>query len=981
MRKLIRTYPVGFAIALLFFVVFFGNRVATLYTDWLWFGEVGQRGVFARIYGARIFLFSVFGAASFFLAYFNLHLANRFAPNSRAAAPAGTVYLVAGAEPVGRAVRFFSGFRPFLNALLLGGALFFASGAGLSAQLEWDGFLRFTKPERFGVLDPLFGRDIGYYVFTLPFLRYVQGWVFTVLMLLGGGITLLYVYQRSVNSVSGLTLDAPHVRAHLSAIVGLAFLAKAWGYYLDRFDLMYRGGFLFNGAGYADIHSRLPMLHLLMAVSILAALTVFINIWRRTIILPAAAIALWLAFSGAGVVIPGAMQRLRVRPNEAAREAPYIKQAIQATRAAYDIADVELKNFPATETGLDAEMLARNAATVENIRLWDHQPLLETYPQQQALRQYYAFPDVDVDRYTLGGKEGKNYELVMIALRELNPQRLDDRAQTWPNLHLRYTHGYGAVVSAAGRVTGEGLPDYLLKDIPPTPAPGAERLALSQPRIYYGAGSPGDAYVVVGTKQREFDFPEDGKNGSSEKETSYSGKGGVRLIPLARWAFAARFSDGASLLLNADITRDAKLLFWRRVSDRVKRVAPFLQMDSDPYPVIADGRIVWVLDAYTTSGAYPYSAFSDGGDGLSRAIRFNYIRNAVKATVDAYDGTIVLYAADKTCPILRSYRRIFPRLIRDADEMPAAIRAHRRYPRDLFAIQRRILADYHVTDAGVFYSRADGWEMPRSPSTVEGTTSYLDTDSEAMDPYYMLLRLPDAQAEEFVLMSPFTPRRRENMIALFTARNDGDNYGKRTLYRFPSSRTLFGPQQVGRRIRSDRKISPYISLVDQRGSRVLFGSMLVVPIETSLLYVQPLYVKAQLHNRDDSGKNDTAAVTASAGSNSSSDPALSLPELKQVVVAYENRIAMQPTLPAALAELFGAAKQAAPAAKTATPAQGAGKAMTASAAALIEQASQQYDRAQKTLRAGDFTAYGKEIKALGDTLRRLRVQTGQGKEE
>lgn len=970
-RKLIRTYPLAFAVGLLLLLLFFGNRIATSYTDWLWFVEVGKRGVFARIYGARLLLFGVFGAASFLLAYANVALADRFAPSSRTRAGKSSVFLVSTDRPVGRTLQLLSGFRPVLNALLLLGALIFAIIAGLSAQLEWDSFLRFTHPERFGVRDPQFGADIGFYVFTLPFVRYVQGWLLTVLLLIGAGVTLTYVYQRGVDSASGraAAFDAPHVRAHLSALAGLALLVKAWGYYLDRYDLMFRdGSSLFTGAGYADIHARLPMLQLLVGVTVLAAVGVFVNIWRRTLVLPAATLTLWLAFSAAGVLIPATVQQLRVRPNEAAREAPYLQRALVATREAYDLADVEVRPLPA-ETTLTAADLKRNHAVVGSIRLWDYEPLLETYPQQQGLRQYYTFPDVDVDRYALGGEAG--YQQVMIAVREIAPERLDPRAQTWPNVHLRYTHGFGAVVSAAGRVSGDGLPEYLLKDVPPTPAPGASTLHLTEPRVYYGAGSPLNSYAVVRTGQAEFDFPEENRvQGPAEHENRYRGQGGIPLTPLARWAFAARFPDGINLMLNSDIGPESRLLMLRRVPDRVKRIAPFLRLDSDPYPVIARGRIVWVQDAYTTSGAYPYSAFSSGSDGLSSPMRFNYIRNAVKAVVDGYDGSVSLYAADEKDPILRSYRRIFPELIRPAVEMPAEIRAHRRYPEDLFAIQRRILADYHVQDAGVFYSRADSWQLPRAQSTVEdGAVSFLETENEAMAPYYMLLRLPGETKEEFVLLSPFTPRSRENMIALFAARSDGEHYGKRVLYRFPTTRTVFGPQQVGRRIRSDNKISPYLSLVDQKGSRVLFGSMLVVLVEKSLLYVQPLYVKAQ-YNPMEGQETRSVAVRAASGASQS------LPELKQVVVAYENRIAMQPTLEAALADLFGSRSSEGEKGTSAASEEPDGTS-AATTAVLIERASAQYERAQKALRAGDFSTYGRETQALGATLRRLRGQTLQ----
>ena len=968
MLKLIRSYPLIFLVLLCLLLAVFGANIAAFYTDFLWFGEVGQQSVFRRIYGTRVLLFALFGTASFLIAYANLRLADKFSPSAdlgsggkNAGTSKGKLWDKGSGKPADKTVRVLSGFRRVLSGLLLAAAAVFAIVCGLTAQGEWDGFLRFTHPVSFGIRDAQFGRDLSFYVFTLPFARFMQNWLLVVLLLVGVGVALLYLYQQGINSVAGRTVVAPHVRAHLSALAALALFVKAWDYYLDRYDLLYGGmGSLLPGAGYTDIHARLPMLMLLIGVTCLAGVAALANVWRRTIVLPAAAVGLWVAFSLAGVIIPGSVQRLRVRPNEAIREAPFIARAIEATRKAYDVDSVKTENFPASDTLTQADLSA-NAATLSNIRLWDYEPLLETYPQQQGFRQYYQFPDVDVDRYHLGGANG--YQQVLLAAREIAPEALDGRAQTWPNLHLRYTHGFGVVMSPAGKVTSEGLPEFLLRDIPPVAA--APSLALTNPRIYYGIGTTPQTYVVVNTNQAEFDYPSSGDaNAASESpadvETKYTGKGGIPLTPLAKFAFAVRFAGWTNLMLSSDITKESRLLFARRVPDRIKRVAPFLLLDHDPYPVVADGRVVWVQDAYTVSGAYPYSAPVDFGDDLSRGRTINYIRNSVKATVDAYDGSVHLYAADTTDPILRSYQKIFPGLISPAAQMPNSIRTHRRYPEDLFSIQRRVLSDYHVTDANVWYSRADSWQAARSQSTVEGGAggTARAPGADAMAPYYVILRLPGEKTEEFALVSPFTPRDRENMVSLLTARCDGAAYGQKVLYRFPASRLISGPQQVGKRIRSDSKISPYLSLNDQKGSTVLFGSMLIVPIEQSVLYVQPLYVKASGAGNADMGTN-------------------SIPELKQVVVAFENRIAMEPTLPAALADLFGAGTPGTTPAAPTGPAP-TGGAVPTSSAALIEQAGAQYEKAQAALRAGDFAEYGRQSKALGETLKALRGAKGAG---
>lgn len=964
MIKLIRSYPLLFVALALLLVIYFSANIASFYTDWLWFGEVGYRKTFVRIYGARILLFAVFGATSFVLAYLNVWLARRFSPPVGVKTAGSEVYASTLGKPIGRTVRVLGGLRSVLDALLLLGALLFAVLAGLWAQAEWDSFLRFLHPIRWGIRDPEFGRDLGLYIFTLPFLRFVQGWLLVVLLLVGGGVLLVYLYQQGINAASGRTEIALHVRAHLSVIATLVLLVKAWSYYLDRYDLLYGWGSVAPGAGYTDIHARLPMLDLLVGVTFLTAVAAAINIRRRNIALAVVGTGLWLAFAGAGVVIPGIVQRVSVKPNEAEREAPYIANAVVATRDAWGVSKMRIESFAAMASPLTTADLARNRNTLDNIRLWDYEPLLETYPQQQGLRQYYSFPDVDVDRYRLNGPTATAQQ-VLLAAREIAPERMEDRAQSWQNTHMRYTHGFGAVVSPAGRVTAEGLPEYLLHDIPPVTANPA--LRLTQPRIYYGISAEQGSYAVVGGRHDEFDYPTDESaqgHDTEDRSYRYQGRGGVRLTPLAKLAFAIRFNGWTNLLLTNDLTPQSRLLFARRVSERVKRVAPFLLLDHDPYPVIVDGRIVWIQDCYTTSSSYPNAQFVDWSDDLSRPIRLTYLRNAVKAVVDAYDGSVTLYASDEQDPILRCYQQIFPGLIRAAWEMPSVLREHRRYPEDLFTLQRRILCDYHVIDPQVFYARADVWQLARRQATVEapaftpGQVAISSDESEAMAPYFVTLRLPGETGEEFSLLSAFTPRDRQNMIALMAARCDGDRYGELVLYRFPASRTVYGPEQIGKRLRSDSRISPFLSLNDQRGSHVLFGSMLIVPIEKSLLYVQPIYVRAQ------PGASSTPTDSDSENS--------SIPELKQVVAAWEGRIAMEPTLSAALTDLLTDSDNSTSISTAGTPPSPP----TADMASLVRTAGEQYDRAQARLRAGDFAGYGREAQALGETLKRLRARTG-----
>jgi len=1005
--KFVRRHLVSSLVVLAFVLFVGGINLATIYTDWLWFGEVGQQAVLAKMLVTRLGLFVVFGGVAFALALVNLRLAERFAPSAPAGAPrggrpnggAGDAFLFdrdgkpqrvsvagGGGAPGERMVNLLSGARRLVQALLGLGAAVFAVLAGLSAQGRWDAFLRFRNATPFGAKDALFGRDVGFYVFQLPFLQFAQNWLLFVLLIVGAAVAGLYVFQKGIDTATGRTFVAPHVRAHLSLLAALALLVQAWGYWLDRFELTTAGGKLFTGAGYTDVHVRLPFLNLLLGVTIVAALAVLVNLWRREIRLPLIAVGAWGAASLLGAFIPGTVQATKVRPNEANLEAPYIERALTATRTAYGLDTIRVEDFPA-DPGLSAADLRQNEATLRNVRLWDYEPLLETYPQQQGQRQYYAFPDVDVDRYRFPGATG--YRQVWLAAREFDPDGLDARATTWPNLHLRYTHGYGVVMNPVNAVSAEGQPEFFLKDIPvASSVPGLE---LRQPRIYFGQAAPRGSYVVVKTRQPEFDYPNTGSAGASggERSNVYDGRAGVPLGPLAKFAFAWRFRD-PTLLLSGAVTRESRLLFARRIADRVQRVAPFLILDRDAYPVVTNaGRVVWIQDAYTRTPAYPYSATSEFNDARLGLQRVNYLRNAVKAVVDAYDGTVALYALDDNEPILRTYRRIFPGLVRPLSALDPDLRAHLRYPEDLLHLQRKILADYHVRTASDFYAKEDAWDIARelrdvesgltaSGNGVRGVSSSPDARATpvAVEPFYTIMRLPGEKTEEFLLLTPFTPRNKGVLSALLAARCDGDRLGELVLYRFPTTRTVYGPQQVGLRILQDERISQNLSLWNQQGSRVLFGNMLIVPVERSLMYVQPLYLKAQ------TGTDASASLQAGAASGSTS-----IPELKRVIVAFENRIAMEPTLEQALARLFGAGDPPAATAAAATGDEGGERpaatgATAAPAAPLIEQANAQYGRARAALRKGDFAAYGREIDALGQTLTRLRragpAPAGQG---
>jgi len=616
----------------------------------------------------------------------------------------------------------------------------------------------------------------------------------------------------------------------------------------------------------------------------------------------------WVAGLG---VYPALLQRLRVTPNELAAERPFIEHNIRMTRQAYGLDHIVEREFPADET-LDARALERNSATIKNIRLWDYRPLLRTFAQLQEIRTYYKFVDVDNDRYVVNGE----YRQLMLSPRELSYQHLQSRI--WINEHLTFTHGYGAVVGPVNRITAEGLPEFLVKDIPPQSTGGFPK--ITRPQIYYGEVS--NEYVLVKTKSQELDYP----SGDQNVYTTYSGAGGIPLSSFLRKVlFAVRFGE-IKMLLSNDLTDQSRIMIHRTVVQRVRQIAPFFRFDRDPYMVVDnDGRLIWMLDGYTTTNRYPYS---DPVPGIG-----NYIRNSVKVTVDAYDGTVIFYRADETDPIVRAYGGAFPGLLKPLDKMPEGLRRHIRYPEDFFAIQARKYATYHMLDPQVFYNKEDLWAVPRR--AIEGR----DRD---MEPYFTIMRPPGEQKEEFILLTLFNPARRDNMIAWMAARSDPPNYGRLIVFNFPKQKLVYGPRQIDARIDQDPVISQQLSLWNQRGSTVIRGSLLAIPIDQSLIYVQPLYLAASEQG--------------------------ALPELRRVIVAYGNQIAMEPTLEQSLSRIFGGRQSATAAAP---PAAGAPSDAATGVRQLVQRAWESWTRAQDALRRSDWATYGAEQKRLEEALRGL----------
>jgi uncharacterized membrane protein (UPF0182 family) len=735
----------------------------------------------------------------------------------------------------------------------------------------------------------------------------------------------LYLLSGSMSSgFPGRMSMTTGARRHLSLLAAAFLLLMAWGAWLQRAEYLVETSGLIHGANYADVYGRMPAALLQVAAGIVgAALAVLHAFGRRNWPIPVA-IVLYALVAIGGEGYSSMVQRFSVTPNEQVRETPFIQHNIAATRRAFALDTVEASAVSG-DARLSPEDIERNGSTLKNVRLWDHAPLLETFGQIQEIRTYYDFASVDNDRYHIDGA----LRQVMLSARELNSASLP--ARTWVNERLTFTHGYGLTLGPVNEVTSEGLPVLFVRNLPPETIPD---LTVAEPSIYFGELT--NDYVIVRTRTPEFHYPRGDKN----ETTRYSGQGGVQLSSLWRkFMFALRFGS-YQIILSDDITTDSRILFNRQIRERVERIAPFLVFDRDPYLVLVDGRLYWLVDAYTTSNRYPYS---------TPAGRINYIRNSVKFVIDAYNGTTTAYLSDTNDPLAATFSRIFPNTFKPLSEMPASIREHVRYPEDIFAIQAQIYSTYHMTQAHVYYNREDQWEIP---TVDEGN------DRNAMQPYYTIMRLPGEQDAEFIQMLPFTPRRRDNLAAWLVARSDGEHYGRLRVFEFPKQKLVFGPRQVVARIAQDQVISPQITLWNQQGSQVIWGTLMVIPIEESLIYVRPLYLRAQ------GGR---------------------IPELTRVIVAYENRIVMERTLEEGLARLFvtspGQTRPQAPqdtrtsaTPTTQQPSQASSAGAESGLPSLAAEAQRHYDRAVQAQRSGDWATYGEELRQLGQVLERMRAQ-------
>ena len=879
-------------------LVFALPKLVGVYTDWLWFGEVGFTKVFTTIIGTKLFLGLSAGLFAALFMYANLRLAAKFMTDK----PINVGLLEKASIPIGVA--------NYIPRLIIPASLIFGFFVGQVTSSQWLTLLTYLNPTSFGLNDPLLGQDIGFYFFTLPFYNVVLTFAWWVL-LPSFILTLLFYFLKTALWVdqSGVTIEK-NARKHVFTFGALVFILLAASNILSRFNLLVEPHSLGTGAYFTTVNAVLPTLLILAALALVCSLTFLLNLVRNSKKLIFLAVgAYFLVWLGGIVIYPLALQRLVVSPNELVKEGPFIEHNIAATRAAFNLDEVEQRSLTG-ETTLSLKDIKENDATIKNVRLWDRKPLLDTFGQIQEIRTYYDFVSIDNDRYKIDGE----LRQIMLSPRELNTANLPNK--NFINERLTFTHGFGLAAGPVNQVTKEGLPVLITKDIPPSSSKKA--LDVKRPEIYFGELS--SDYVFVKTKAAEFNFPK----GEDNVFQTYEGEAGVEIDSIVKKAaFALRFGS-LRVLLSNDITAESKTLFYRNINERVRKIAPFLRFDSDPYMVISgDGRLVWLYDAYTISTRFPYSQLV-GGD-------VNYIRNSVKVTIDAYDGTMYFYVADSNDPLILTYQKIFPGVFLPISDMPADLRAHVRYPEDIFAYQTALYSIYHMDQPQIFYNKEDQWAIP----LVESSRGKAE---ERTMMRHMIMKLPGQKKEEFILMLPFTPQGKNNLIAWMVARSDGEHYGKLVVYRFPKQKLIFGPKQVTARISQDAEISRQISLWDQRGSEVIRGTLLVIPIEESLLYVQPLYL------RGEGGK---------------------IPELKRVILAYENRISMEETLEKALAVVFGSA---APETEEALQEQ------IQPGDDLATQAQDAYNTALKAQKDGDWSAYGQEINRLGEILNKMQNQ-------
>jgi uncharacterized membrane protein (UPF0182 family) len=913
--------PSPLAITLTILAVITGALVALsgFYVDWLWFESVGFTGVWSTVLTTKIALFVVAGLLTSLIISLNVYLAFRRRP-----------FYVPTSVEADNLERYRATIDPIRKLVFAGIVLVLFYFGGTSASNLWGSWLLFRNSTEFGVQDPQFGLDVSFFAFRLPFFQTLIGWGISTLILAtlaSAAVHYLYGGIRPQVPQERTTVAA---RVQLSVLLGLIVLLKAVAYWFDRYALALKESRLITGLTYTDVNATLPAKSILAAIAIICSLLFFANIVRKSWLLPAAGTALMVAASVliAGVY-PGAIQQFQVKPSESSKEAPYIQRNIDATRDAYGIAGVEMKDYQAT-VSTNSGQLANDAATIANIRLMDPNVLSATFRQLQQIKPYYSFPEsLDIDRYTVNGVQRD----AVVAVRELNIE--GNPSRNWINDHLVYTHGFGFVSAFGNTVDADGKPNFLVGDLPPTTG-----LGKFQPRIYFGENVP-DYSIIGGPKTDtpvEFDYPDDA-SANGQKNYTYTGKGGVPMGGLfKKLLFAIQYQE-QRIVLSSLINSESKILYNRSPRERVAKVAPWLTLDGDPYPAIVDGKIQWIIDGYTTSAGYPYSQTTSLGAATADALtansgaitpqrnqNINYIRNSVKATVDAYDGTVVLYQWDEKDPVLKTWMKAFPNTVTPKSEMSKELLEHIRYPEDMFRVQRDVLSSYHVQTAGAFYGGQDFWRVPRDPSTF-------GANAGSQPPYYMTLEMPGSDKPTFTLTTPFVPRGgRENLSAFAVVdSNNGPNYGKITVLQLPRSTNVAGPSQVASNFEAKPEVANSLSLLRQGGADVVLGNLLTLPVGGGLLYVQPVYVRATAN---------TAAY----------------PLLQKVLVSFGDVIGFDNSLKGALDQVFGGNSGTS---SSGTPVTSTTDNASDDLKSALQSARQALADGNAALAKGDFAAYGR----------------------
>ena len=869
----------------------------SLWLNITWFSRLGYIKVFTTILWAKVALWLIFFVIFFLFAGANLLIAFRKGKIDKL-----QIQQAGMPEEINKKTGVI---LSVLTLLVL--ALFMAN----SALKNWDIVLKFFHKTNFNLKDPVYSRDVSYYVFTLPFYLFLKTWALTSVILTALAVGFLYFLSGHVKAENNKYTFSSNAKKHILVLLVLVTLLIAWHYWLKRYQLLFSTKGLIFGANFTDVKVVRPAYILIIAISLLTAVLTYISViknsFRQMLIGYGILIGSVVLFLG---ITPVIIRQFVVKPNELKMELPYIKDNIRFTRNGYDLNSIAKKAFP-VQASLTADDFAEGSNITKHFRLWDRRPLKSTFSQLQEFRLYYDFNSVSTDRYHFD----KTYRQVMISAREINDANFPPAAQTWVNLKLQYTHGYGVVMTPVDEIGQEGLPSLIIKDIPPKIS---VPLKIDRPEIYYGEET--SSYVIGNTKIQEFDYPK----GNDNVTTHYNGTGGIQVKNgWRKFLFAVKFLSTDILFTNY-VTPSSRIMIYRSIQQRVPTIAPFLTFDQSPYIVVSGGRLYWIVDAYTKTDKFPYSnIYKDG---------FNYIRNSVKITIDAYNGDVNFYIVDKKDPLIETYRKIFPTLFKDFSDMPKDLKLHVRYPKYLFNAQANMYAVYHMTDPQVFYNKEDKWQVPHE--------IYGDKET-VMNPYYVIVKFPgNKERYEYVLMMPFTPLNKKNMVSWFAAMCDPENYGNIVEFQFPKEKLIFGPMQIESRIDQNTEISKLFTLWGQKGSTVIRGNLLVYPIKNSILYVEPIYLRAE--------KSE-------------------LPELKRVVVAYQDKIGVGINLEDALNEIFLGthAKAKVPAAaegQTAKPFK------TLGTQELIKQAVIDFNTAQEKLRAGDFAGYGEYTKKLQKVL-------------